>query len=126
MRLGRTDKGLLALVLAAGAVMLLRFALICGAPAPLDPLPRFTPSAAVPAEGTEPVDINAAGLEELMSLPGIGEARAQAILDDRAENGPYRYPEDLIRVRGIGEGILQDILDRITTGGDGYAQNISG
>ncbi len=125
MGLGRTDKGLLALVLAAGAVMLLRFALICGAPAPLDPLPRTVPAAAPAGQG-ELVDVNTAGLEELMSLPGIGEARAQAILDDRAENGPYRYPEDLIRVRGIGEGILQDILDRITTGGDGYAQNISG
>ena len=126
MGLGRTDKGLLALVLAAGAVMLLRFALICGAPAPLDPLPRTAPAAAVPADPAALVNINTAGLEELMSLPGIGEVRAQAILDDRAENGPYRYPEDLIRVRGIGEGILQDILDRITTGGDGYAQNISG
>ena len=125
MGLGRTDKGLLALVLAAGAVMLLRFALICGAPAPLDPRPRTAPAAAPAGQG-ELVDVNTAGLEELMSLPGIGEARAQAILDDRAENGPYRYPEDLIRVRGIGEGILQDILDRITTGGDGYAQNISG
>ena len=70
------------------------------------------------------MDINTAGLEELTALPGIGEVRAQAILDDRAANGPYRYPEDLIRVRGIGEGILEDILDQITTGGQGYAQNI--
>lgn len=126
MGLGRTDRRLLALILAAGAVMLLRFALSCGVRAPLDPLPRTVPAAAVPADRTELVDVNAAGLEELMSLPGIGEVRARAILDDRAENGPYRYPEDLIRVRGIGEGILEDILDQITTGGDDYAQNIGG
>ncbi|MDE6840283.1 MAG: ComEA family DNA-binding protein, partial [Oscillospiraceae bacterium] len=72
------------------------------------------------------VDINAAGLEELMSLPGIGEVRAQAILEDREKNGPYRYPEDLIRVRGIGEGILEHILDRITTGGDQDAEDFGG
>ena len=61
-----------------------------------------------------------------MALPGIGERRAQAILDDRAANGPYRYPENLIRVKGIGEGILSDILEQITTGGNENAQDIGG
>ena len=88
-----------------------------------DPLPRQTPALAQARDG-ERVDLNAAGLEELMSLPGIGEARARAILDDRAEHGPFRYPEDLIRVRGIGEGLLEDIMDRIEAGGYGDAQNI--
>ena len=72
------------------------------------------------------MDINSAGLEELMSLPGIGQVRAQAILDDREENGPYRYPEELVRVKGIGEGILENILDQITTGGYADAQNTGG
>ena len=61
-----------------------------------------------------------------MSLPGIGQVRAQAILDDREENGPYRYPEELVRVKGIGEGILENILDQITTGGYADAQNTGG
>ena len=72
------------------------------------------------------VDINTAGLDDLMTLPGIGEVRAQAILDDREANGPYRYPENLIRVKGIGEGILGQILDQITAGGEGDAQDLSG
>ncbi|RAZ45836.1 helix-hairpin-helix domain-containing protein, partial [Klebsiella oxytoca] len=71
-------------------------------------------AASLPADA---VDVNTAGLEELMTLPGIGEVRAQAILVYRAEHGPFRYPEELIRVKGIGEGILSGILDQITTGG---------
>ena len=123
MRLTGGDRRALAAVLAAGAAMPLCLALEWAGAVPLDPLPRALPTAADTAGA---VDINAAGLEELMSLPGIGEVRAQAILEDREKNGPYRYPEDLIRVRGIGEGILEHILDRITTGGDQDAEDFGG
>ena len=91
----------------------------------LDPLPWEPPAPAqVQEEGL--VDLNTAGLEELTALPGIGEVRARAILEDREANGPYRYPEELIRVKGIGEGVLGAILDQITTGGDEIAQNTGG
>ena len=125
MKLTGGDRRSWAVVMAAGAAMLLCFAARSTAMTPFDRLP-WEPPAAAADTGAERVDVNTAGLEELMSLPGIGKVRAQAILDDRAENGPYRYPEDLVRVRGIGQGILEDVMDRITTGGDGYAQNISG
>ena len=69
-------------------------------------LQSFTPDA--------PVDLNTASLAELMALPGLGQARAQAILDDREENGPFTYPEDVIRVPGIGQVIYEDIADCIT------------
>lgn len=119
------DRRMRAAVTAAGAAMVLCFALRSAEAAPLDPLPWEPPAAAeVREEGL--VDINTAGLEELMALPGIGEVRARAILEDRASKGPYRYPEDLIRVKGIGEGVLEDILDQITTGGDEIAQNTGG
>lgn len=75
------------------------------------PAPAESPD---PLAGGEKIDINTAGLEELILLPGIGEGRAQAILDDRAENGPFRFPEDLTRVDGIGEGILEGLLEYIT------------
>ena len=90
----------------------------------MDPLPWAPPAAVRTAEGA--VDINTAGLDELMELPGIGRVRAQAILDDRAANGSFRYPEDLIRVKGIGEGTLSGILGQITTGGNEDAEDFSG
>lgn len=114
----------LAVIMAAGAAMILCFALRSTTTAPLIPLP-WTPPAALSAPAGA-VDVNTAGLEELMSLPGIGEVRAQAILDYRAEHGPFRYPEELIRVKGIGEGILSGILEQITTGGEGGAKDSGG
>ena len=85
------------------------------------------PPAAVPeADVSALVDVNTAGLEELMSLPGIGETRARAILDYRAEHGPFAYAEDLIRVPGIGETTLRGIIHLVTAGGTEYAKNSGG
>ena len=124
MKLAKADRRVLAVFMAAWAAMLLCFVLRSTTTTFPDRIPQEPLAAAQPAEGA--VDVNAAGLEELMSLPGIGEVRARAILDDRAENGPFRYPEDLIRVKGIGEGILSGILDQITTGGNTDAEDFSG
>ena len=118
------DRRMWAAVIAAAAAMVLCFAARSTTMAVLDPLPWEPPAAEVREGGL--VDVNTAGLEELMALPGIGEVRARAILEDRESKGPYRYPEDLIRVKGIGEGVLEDILDQITTGGDEIAQNTGG
>ena len=64
-----------------------------------------------------PVNINTATLQQLMTLPGIGEVLAQRILDYRGEHGPFHSPGELLNVSGIGETKLQEILDYITTGG---------
>ena len=90
------------------------------APEPLALLPAPPPvQSQVPAEGR--IDLNTASLEELDTLPGIGPARAQAILDYRREHGPFRYVEELVYVDGIGEGILAGLMDLVSVG-DGETQ----
>lgn len=125
MRPTRSGHRMATLVMTALAVMTLCFAQRSTGSASLPALPH-NPPAAAQADQAQLVDVNTAGLDELMTLPGIGQARAQAILDDRAANGSYRYPENLIRVKGIGEGVLGQILDQITAGGEGDAQDSGG
>ena len=78
-----------------------------------EPTPQTSPEAAAPStEGK--IDLNTATKEELMTLPGIGEKRAEDIIADREATGPFRIPEDLTRVSGIGEGILEGLIDLVT------------
>ena len=72
-------------------------------------------SVAVPA--AFPIDINAANLNELCALPGIGPSLAQRILDYRDLNGPFEKTEELLNVEGIGAGKLDALLDFVTIGG---------
>lgn len=60
-----------------------------------------------------PVNINVADAEALKTLPGVGEATALAIIEDRKANGPFRSPEDLMRVSGIGEKKFARLKDGI-------------
>ena len=60
------------------------------------------------------VNLNTAGLEELMTLTGIGQTRAEAILAYREEEGDFRSPEDIMNVEGIKEGIYEKLKDEIT------------
>ncbi|MBA7503010.1 ComE operon protein 1 [subsurface metagenome] len=72
----------------------------------------------IPEEGEEQspqkVDINRAESWLLEALPGIGETRAQAIVDYRNENGEFKRIEDLLQVKGIGQGTFDKIKDYIT------------
>lgn len=58
---------------------------------------------------TEPIDINRAKAEELMTLKGIGEARANAIIRGR----PYARKDDLVRKKIVPQSIYDDIKDKI-------------
>ena len=59
------------------------------------------------------VNINRASKETLMTLPGIGEAKAEAILAYRQAEGDFESPEALMNVPGIKEGVFAKIKDRI-------------
>ena len=60
------------------------------------------------------VNINTAGKDELMTLTGIGETRAEAILAYRQEAGGFQAPEDLMQVEGIKEKTFEKLKDQIT------------
>jgi competence protein ComEA len=60
------------------------------------------------------IDLNRAETWLLDALPGIGSGRAQAIVDYRSQNGPFRRVEDLLNVEGIGESTLDRMRDFIT------------
>ncbi len=59
------------------------------------------------------VNINTASSEELQTLPGIGPVLAQRIIDYRMTYGYFRSISDLTKVEGIGEKILEELLDLI-------------
>ena len=65
----------------------------------------------------EVIDLNTASVADLTRLPGIGEKRAQAIVDYRESSGPFQSVEELTEVKGIGEGILAQVYDYVTVGG---------
>ena len=59
------------------------------------------------------VNINTATKEELMTLPGIGESKAEAIIKYREEYGPFQNIEDITNITGIKEGVYDNIKDFI-------------
>src|SRR5438128_1312160 len=63
------------------------------------------------------VNINTATKEELDALPEIGPVKAQAILDYRNANGPFKTPEDIMKVKGIKEGEFAKLKGEIAVSG---------
>ncbi len=59
------------------------------------------------------LDINTAGKEEFMTLPGIGEAKADIIIRYREEHGAFQSIEELMNIPGIKEGVFNKIKSSI-------------
>lgn len=59
------------------------------------------------------ININSAGLAELQDIPGIGEKKAQAIVDYRNTHGAFTSVSDLTKVKGIGDKMLQKMKPHI-------------
>lgn len=64
--------------------------------------------------GTKKVNLNTASKEELMSLTGIGEAKAEAIIQYRSEQGGFQSIEDIMKIDGIKDGVFNKVKDQIT------------
>lgn len=60
------------------------------------------------------IDLNTATLEELQTLPGIGETRAKDILQYRDVHGGFTSIEELLEVKGIGPATFEDLKDLVT------------
>lgn len=63
-----------------------------------------------------PIDINKASIEDLMKIPGVGQAKAQAIVAYR-QTMPFASTDELVNVKGIGEKMLAVIAPYVTVTG---------
>jgi len=69
-----------------------------------------------------PVNVNTADAPTLAKeLDGIGPAKAEAIVEYRQKNGPFRAAEDLLKVQGIGERVLEQNRANLRFSGAGPA-----
>ncbi len=74
---------------------------------------KTSEDAAQVAASESRINVNTATLEQLMTLPGIGESKAAAIISHRQTEGPFTTIEELINVKGIGNKLLAKLVDTI-------------
>lgn len=70
----------------------------------------------VGAAERSPVNVNSAGMAELMAIKGIGEAKARAIIEYRQKHGPFKTVDELKNVSGIGDKLLATLRSQVTVG----------
>ena len=70
------------------------------------------------------VNVNTASSEQLQLLPGIGEARARAIVSMRKQNGGFKSLEQLTEVKGIGDAMLERLRPHLSLNGKTTARKL--
>jgi len=65
------------------------------------------------AEDSLKININTASADELLQLKGIGEKKAALIIEYRENQGPFKFPEDLMKVPGVGTKTFEANKERI-------------
>ena len=85
----------------------LRFSPAAAPPAPGAPAPG------IPPHGSPALDLNSATLDELDALPGIGPAKARAIVAYRSSHGAFTGADELARVPGLSPSLVKRLRDRI-------------
>ena len=65
------------------------------------------PPVAATVVSTEVVNLNSATAAQIASLPGIGPKTADLVVQYRVKNGPFKKPEEIRKVSGIGKGIWE-------------------
>jgi competence ComEA-like helix-hairpin-helix protein len=75
---------------------------------------RFSVERSGPAAASSRININEAGVEELMELKGIGKALAGRIVEYRSSKGRFLLKEDIERVEGIGPALYEKIKNEIS------------
>ncbi len=77
-------------------------------------IPRIDETESQAEAGSGKVNLNTASEEQLMTLPGIGEAKAKSIIAYREKHGAFQKIEDVMEISGIKEALFQKIQDFIT------------
>jgi len=93
-------------------VLLIAFAWLVPWPAFAAP-PSHTSETQAPVPVGAPVNINTADVKELMKLEGIGRRAAEKIVEYRDAHGPFKKPEELRKVDGVGSGLWERNRARI-------------
>jgi competence protein ComEA len=76
---------------------------------------HHTTTVSAPVGADAKININTAGVKELMSLSGIGHKVAERIVEYRDAHGPFKKPEDLKKVEGVGQGVWDRNRERVVT-----------
>jgi competence protein ComEA len=96
-------------------------ALVVGGPdawAQADKAPAKSSTARQRATPGAPVNLNAASLAQLQTLPGVGASTAQRIVDYRQKNGAFKKVEELMNVKGLGEKSFLKLKPLVTIAAD--------